>query len=65
MNALYGYKQTMVNSAKLASDAIHVEQNIIGESVGVQDQIMASYGGLRLLELGLVIVHSVPTANLT
>ena len=52
LNALYGYKQTMVNSAKLASDAIHVEQNIIGESVGVQDQIMASYGGLRLLELG-------------
>lgn len=35
----------------LALDAIDVEQNYIGESVGVQDQIMAAYGGIRVIEL--------------
>jgi D-glycero-alpha-D-manno-heptose-7-phosphate kinase len=35
----------------LASDAIDIEQNCIGESVGVQDQIMAAYGGIRVIEL--------------
>jgi len=35
----------------LAMDAINMEQNYIGESVGVQDQIMAAYGGIRVIEL--------------
>jgi D-glycero-alpha-D-manno-heptose-7-phosphate kinase len=35
----------------LALDAINIEQNYIGESVGVQDQIMAAYGGIRVIEL--------------
>ena len=39
-------------SPQLAEEAIHVEQQLLGESVGVQDQIMAANGGFRLLELG-------------
>jgi D-glycero-alpha-D-manno-heptose-7-phosphate kinase len=35
----------------LARAAIDIEQNWIGESVGVQDQITASYGGLNVIEL--------------
>ena len=35
----------------LALDAINIEQNYIGESVGVQDQFMAAYGGIRVIEL--------------
>jgi len=36
----------------LASEAIYVEQQILKENVGVQDQIMASYGGIRLIDVG-------------
>jgi D-glycero-alpha-D-manno-heptose-7-phosphate kinase len=32
---------------KLAAEAIHIEQNILKESVGSQDQIAASFGGLN------------------
>ena len=52
LNALYGLKEKMVKPKKLAEEAIHVEQNLIGESVGVQDQIMAAHGGFRWLEFG-------------
>jgi D-glycero-alpha-D-manno-heptose-7-phosphate kinase len=34
----------------LAKSAIDVEQNIIGESVGSQDQISAAYGGFNFIE---------------
>jgi D-glycero-alpha-D-manno-heptose-7-phosphate kinase len=36
----------------LAEDAINVEQNLLNESVGVQDQIMAAHGGFRIIEIG-------------
>jgi D-glycero-alpha-D-manno-heptose-7-phosphate kinase len=42
----------MVSPYQLAEEAISVEQNVLKESVGVQDQIMASYGGLRAISLG-------------
>ena len=29
-----------------------MEQNILHESVGVQDQILAAHGGFRIIELG-------------
>ena len=53
LNALHALKQRMVSPKQLAEEAIHVEQEILGESVGVQDQIMAAHGGFRLLELGV------------
>src|ERR1035438_6279357 len=31
----------------LATDAIHVEQDLIGEAVGSQDQVTAAYGGFN------------------
>lgn len=37
---------------ELARDAIKVEQELIGESVGIQDQILAAHGGLRVIEMG-------------
>ena len=37
----------MITKKKLATQAIHIEQNIIKENVGSQDQIWASYGGLH------------------
>jgi len=52
LNALYALKGTMVTKEQLATDAIHVEQNIIKENVGSQDQIASAYGGFNLVEFG-------------
>ena len=37
----------MANKRKLAVDAIHIERDMIGEVVGVQDQIAAAFGGFN------------------
>lgn len=47
LNALYGLGGKMVSSRRLASEAIHIEQDLIGEAVGVQDQIAAAFGGFN------------------
>ena len=51
INALQTYLGKPLTTHGLALQAIDIEQNIIGESVGVQDQIMAAYGGIKVLEL--------------
>lgn len=48
LNALYGYKGKMVSPLRLAEEAIYVEQKLIGEKVGLQDQCAAAFGGLNL-----------------
>ena len=40
----------MPSKSQLASDAITVEQDMIGENVGCQDQAIAAFGGLRRIE---------------
>lgn len=52
LHALYALKRRMVSSRQLALEAIDIEQNLLKESVGVQDQIMAAHGGFRMIELG-------------
>src|ERR1700721_4268318 len=44
---LYGLRDQMRNKHALAADAIHVEQNVIGEAGGSQDQGSAAYGGFN------------------
>jgi D-glycero-alpha-D-manno-heptose-7-phosphate kinase len=44
---LYALRNEMRDKRSLASDAIHVEQNLLGEAVGSQDQASAAYGGLN------------------
>ena len=51
INAITTYLGWLYSQYDLANDAIHIEQNIIGESVGVQDQIMAAIGGIQVIEL--------------
>lgn len=50
LNALYAYKGKMVPSLKLAYEAIHVEQQLLKEKVGYQDQCAAAVGGLNHFE---------------
>ena len=52
LHALYGLNRECVSQHELASQAIHVEQNIIGENVGSQDQVAAAHGGLNLITFG-------------
>ena len=42
----------MKTKRELALDAIHVEQKLIGENVGSQDQTSAAFGGLNKIEFG-------------
>jgi len=47
LHALYGLTGKMTSKQKLADEGIHVEQEILKETVGSQDQVMAAYGGLN------------------
>lgn len=50
LNCLNALKGEYITKEKLAKDAIKVEQDLIGESVGCQDQIHAAYGGFNHIE---------------
>jgi D-glycero-alpha-D-manno-heptose-7-phosphate kinase len=50
LNGLYALRNEMRDKRSLAIDAIHVEQEILHEAVGSQDQVSAVYGGLNRIE---------------
>ncbi|MFC2070359.1 kinase [Chloroflexota bacterium] len=47
LNALYALKGIMPSKKQIALDAIHIEQDIIRENVGSQDQVLAAFGGFN------------------
>ncbi len=44
---LYAMQDRMRDKHALAADAIHVEQDLLQEAVGAQDQVSAAYGGFN------------------
>ena len=50
---LYALRDQMRDKHALASDAIHVEQQLLGEAVGSQDQVSAAYGGLSRINFNM------------
>lgn len=50
VHALRGLRGQMASNDALARDAIHIEQNLIGENVGSQDQVSAAYGGFNRID---------------
>ncbi len=52
LHGLHALRSQLIDKRELAEQAIHVEQNVLHEAVGVQDQIMAAYGGIQIIELG-------------
>ena len=52
LNALYSLKGHITNKRQLALDAVHVEQELIGENVGSQDQVCAAFGGFNRIAFG-------------
>jgi D-glycero-alpha-D-manno-heptose-7-phosphate kinase len=47
LHALYALRGKMVSKKRLALEAIHIEQNMIGEAVGSQDQVASAFGGMN------------------
>lgn len=47
LHALYALKGQMVSKQQLAMESIHVEQDLLKETVGSQDQALAAYGGFN------------------
>ena len=47
LHALYALQGRMITKKRLALEAIHVEQNMIKEAVGSQDQVAAAFGGFN------------------
>lgn len=50
INSLNALNGNISSKDELAKTAIHIEQNLIKENVGSQDQIFAAYGGLNVIE---------------
>jgi D-glycero-alpha-D-manno-heptose-7-phosphate kinase len=50
VHALAALKGSYVSKQQLARDAIHIEQDVIHENVGSQDQIAAAFGGFNRIE---------------
>jgi D-glycero-alpha-D-manno-heptose-7-phosphate kinase len=52
LNALHSLEGKNATKRQLALDAINIEQNLIKENVGSQDQTAAAFGGLNLIKFG-------------
>ena len=47
LHALYALKGQMPNKQQLAKESIQIEQGLLKENVGSQDQVLTTYGGLN------------------
>ena len=50
VQALHALDGKMTNRGQLAKTAIHIEQDLLKENVGSQDQVLAAYGGLNFIK---------------
>lgn len=63
LTALHHLRRAYVPLDVLAEEACHIELNVLGKGIGKQDQYLAAFGGLTVLEIecsGKVHVRSVP-----
>jgi D-glycero-alpha-D-manno-heptose-7-phosphate kinase len=47
LHAVHALQGRMVGKEQLANESIHLEQNVLKETVGSQDQVLAAYGGFN------------------
>jgi D-glycero-alpha-D-manno-heptose-7-phosphate kinase len=52
LHALHSVRGEIVGKRRLADEAIYLEQTLLKENVGVQDQIAAAFGGLNRIDIG-------------
>ena len=53
LNALYAYQGQKISQHRLTTESIHIEQDLIKETVGSQDQTNAAYGGFNKIRFKL------------
>ena len=51
LSALHALRGEVPSGAQLADEAIKVEQKVLRETVGIQDQIACAWGGLNMIEI--------------
>jgi D-glycero-alpha-D-manno-heptose-7-phosphate kinase len=50
LHALRALRGQMTGKRQLAEESIHIEQELLRETVGSQDQVCAAYGGLNVIQ---------------
>jgi len=50
LHAMYAYQNEFVSADRLAQEAAEIEIEILKKPIGIQDQYIAAYGGLRFIE---------------
>lgn len=63
LNGLHAFQGRALRPLDLAREAIRLEQEVLGEAVGCQDQVFAAVGGFRVVEFRSredIVVHAVP-----
>jgi D-glycero-alpha-D-manno-heptose-7-phosphate kinase len=50
LHALYALTGRLASKRQLALESVHIEQDLLKETVGSQDQVLAAYGGLNHVE---------------
>lgn len=66
MHALTALKGNIMSKQQLAMESIRIEQNVLKESVGSQDQVNAAYGGINHITFhsnGQISVHPLTLAS--
>jgi len=62
LKTLYAFNGKVITKEKLYKEAIHIEQDLIKENVGSQDQVWAACGGLNTIEFlqnGEIVVEPI------
>ena len=62
LHAMYAFLGKIVTAEQLAKEACEIELDTLGKPIGIQDQYIAAYGGLRFIDFhpdGTVAVQSV------
>ncbi len=60
LNALFALYEDNLIKPVLTNMAIRIEQEVIGEAVGSQDQVWAAYGGVNRIEFNYQAVEYIP-----
>jgi D-glycero-alpha-D-manno-heptose-7-phosphate kinase len=66
LTALHQYRRDFVSLQALAEEACHIELDVLGKPIGKQDQYMAVYGGLTVLEIardGAVVARGIRSSS--
>lgn len=60
LNALYQYQGISVGAERLAREACEIEIKILKKPIGIQDQYIAAFGGIKMFEFGKNKINTIP-----